>query len=143
MDFFTDKDTMFARGPISREKGDKIIEKIAPTDESIDDLDVEKYGHMIEYHEKFTPDRTNTEFVNIAKNHTLKMRVHERGACETRACGSGSLATVIAACEAGYTKKNEWIAVKQPGGMLEILYGDELKLKGQAELSFKGTIHFP
>ena len=112
-------------------------------DEPIDDLDVEKYGHMIEYHEKFEPDRTNTEFVNATKNYTLKMRVHERGACETQACGSGSLAIVIAACEAGYAKKNEWITVKQPGGILEILYGDKLRLKGQAELSFRGTFHFP
>ena len=111
-------------------------------DEPVDDLDVEKYGHMIEYHEKFKPDRTNTEFVNVEKNHTLKMRVHERGACETQACGSGSLATVIAACEAGYVNKNQWIALKQPGGMLEIFYGDELRLKGQAELSFKGIINF-
>jgi diaminopimelate epimerase len=110
-------------------------------DEPVDDFDVEKYGHAMEYHEKFRPDRTNTEFVNLIKNGTLMMRVHERGVCETQACGSGSLATIIAASEAGYVKKNEWIAVKQPGGILEILYGNELRLKGQVELSYKGIIH--
>ena len=109
-------------------------------DTPVDDFDVEKFGHIIEYHEKFQPDRINTEFVNTTKDNSLIMRVHERGACETQACGSGSLATVIAACEAGYVKKNEWIDVIQPGGKLEIFYGEELRLKGQAEFSFKGTI---
>jgi diaminopimelate epimerase len=110
-------------------------------DEPIDDFEVEKYGHAIEYHEKFQPERTNTEFVNLANDHALEMRVHERGACETQACGTGSLATVIAASEAGYVEKNEWIVVKQPGGILEIFYGIELRLKGQAELSYKGIIY--
>lgn len=112
-------------------------------DEPVDDLEVEKYGHAIEYHKKFQPDRTNTEFVNAKKHGSLMMRVHERGVCETQACGSGSLAVAIAACEAGYVKKNEWVTVKQPGGTLDILYGDELRLKGQAEFSYKGTISFP
>lgn len=112
-------------------------------DEPVNNLDVEKYGHAIEYHKKFQPDRTNTEFVNVMKHGKLMMRVHERGACETQACGSGSLAAVIAACEAGYAKKNEWITVKQPGGMLDVFYGDELRLKGRAEFSYNGIISFP
>ena len=111
-------------------------------EEPLEDFEVEKYGHAIEYHKKFQHDRTNTEFVNFSSSNKLKMRVHERGACETKACGSGSLAVVIASCEAGYSKKNEWISVEQPGGVLHALYGDELKLKGPAEISFCGRLEF-
>jgi len=112
-------------------------------DEPVDGFPVRKYGPAIEHHERFRPDRTNTEFVNVLSDKELKMRVYERGAGETKACGSGSLAVVIAASEVGYAKRNEWVTVRQTGGKLEILYGDELRLKGPAEISYRGSISYP
>lgn len=111
-------------------------------EESVDDFPVENIGHKMEYHEQFQPDRKNTEFVNVLGKTHLKMRVHERGVCETMACGSGSIATVIAACESGLTSKDEWITVEQFGGKLEISFGRTLKLRGPAEISFAGTTSF-
>jgi diaminopimelate epimerase len=111
-------------------------------DEPVEKFPVEEIGHQIEYHPKFQPDRTNTEFVNVVRKNYLKMRVHERGACETQSCGSGSVAAVIAACGLNFCDKYEWVTVKQPGGELKIKYGKELYLRGPAEISFYGTINY-
>ena len=111
-------------------------------DESIENFPVEEIGHQIEYHENFKPSRTNTEFVNVKEKNNLVMRVHERGACETQACASGAMATVIAACELNLCDKDVWITVKQPGGELKIKHGNELYLKGPAEISFQGNIEW-
>lgn len=52
--------------------------------DSVDDLDIEKLGPMFENHPMF-PDRVNTEFIQVVDDHTIKMRVWERGAGETLA----------------------------------------------------------
>jgi diaminopimelate epimerase len=110
-------------------------------DESVEKFPVEEIGHQIEHHPQFQPNRTNAEFVNIMKRDYLRMRVHERGACETKSCASGSIASVIAACELDYCDKDKWIVVEQPGGKLEILYGRKLYLRGPAKISFHGRLH--
>ena len=104
------------------------------------DFSLEEIGHKFEYHPQFAPARTNTEFVNIISSLEAKMRVHERGACETMACGSGSLAIAIAGTEAGFFEKNRWISIEQPGGKLEINIGKEVLLRGRAEIVFTGEL---
>ena len=59
--------------------------------DDIDHLDIEKIGPAFENHVAF-PDRVNTEFVEVIDEHTVKMRVWERGSGETLACGTGACA---------------------------------------------------
>lgn len=62
----------------------------------VDNFDIDKYGKILECHEAF-PNKTNVEFLEIVDNKTIKMRVYERGAGETLACGTGATAS-LAAC---------------------------------------------
>ena len=63
--------------------------------DDIDHLDIEKIGPAFENHVAF-PDRVNTEFVEVIDEHTVKMRVWERGSGETLACGTGACAVAVA-----------------------------------------------
>ena len=65
-------------------------------EENVKEFDVAKYGKIIEVDSIF-PKRTNVEFINIIDKNNLKMRVWERGAGETLACGTGACATAVAA----------------------------------------------
>ena len=105
-----------------------------------DTIEIEKIGPLFERHEIF-PDRVNTEFVQVIDDHTLKMRVWERGSGETLACGTGACATVVAACENGYCQKGEDITVHLRGGDLVIRYTDETVLMtGEATTVFEGEV---
>ena len=112
-------------------------------DGPVKNFDVEGIGHQIEYHETFAPARTNTEFVNLVSRQEVNMRVHERGACETMACGSGSIAIVVAGVEDGLLEKGAWVKVNQPGGMIEINFdGTNLLLRAKAEKVFEGKLEW-
>lgn len=108
--------------------------------ENVENFPVEQIGHKIEYHPQFSPSRTNAEFVNVLNSTAVNMRVHERGACETMACGSGSIAIAVAGVHDGFLEKNSWISVKQPGGILKIFFGEKLLLQGEAEKVFAAKI---
>ena len=108
--------------------------------DDVDSLDLEKIGPYFENHEAF-PQRINTEFVEVIDDHTLQMRVWERGSGETWACGTGACATVVAACENGYCKKGDDIVVHLRGGDLIINYTDEtVFMTGPATKVFDGEI---
>ena len=109
--------------------------------DEVDGLDLEKIGPMFENNPLF-PERVNTEFVKVVDDHTVKMRVWERGSGETLACGTGSCATVVAACENGYCKKGEEVKVILVGGELEIRYEEDatVLMSGSAEKVFEGTV---
>ncbi|MEG1701246.1 MAG: diaminopimelate epimerase, partial [Alistipes sp.] len=70
----------------------------------IDSLDLPEIGPVFENHPQF-PDRTNTEFVEVLSPTHLKMRVWERGSGETRACGTGACATLVAAALSGHSAR--------------------------------------
>ncbi|MDD6204482.1 MAG: carbamoyl-phosphate synthase large subunit [Firmicutes bacterium] len=107
---------------------------------NVDNLDIEKIGPVFENCELF-PERVNTEFVKVIDDHTLKMRVWERGSGETWACGTGACAAVVAAVENGYCKKGQEICVQLLGGNLSIVYTDEAVLMtGNAVTVFEGTV---
>ena len=63
--------------------------------DNVEKVDLEKYGSAIE-NNKYFPNRTNVEFVEILDKNLVKMRVWERGAKETYACGTGACAVVVA-----------------------------------------------
>lgn len=71
-------------------------------------FDVKKYGEELEVNKAF-PRRTNVEFVQIIDRNTIKMRVWERGAGETLACGTGACATAVACHLNGLTDRNVYI----------------------------------
>ena len=110
-------------------------------DFSPEDLDLPKIGPDFEFHEMF-PERTNTEFVQKIDEHTLKMRVWERGSGETLACGTGACATVVAATLNGMVSRDEEITVKLIGGDLKIRWSKEgnVFMTGPARFTFKGEL---
>ena len=108
----------------------------------VEDLDLEKLGPLFEHHAIF-PDRVNTEFVRVIDDHTLQMRVWERGSGETLACGTGACATTVAAVLNGYCPRGEPILVKLRGGDLTITYQADgtVMMTGPAEEVFQGEIN--
>ena len=110
----------------------------------VDSLDLEKIGPSFEHHPLF-PDRVNTEFVRVIDDHTLQMRVWERGSGETFACGTGTCATVVAAVLNGYCKKEEEILVHLRGGDLRIIYHEDetVTMIGPATYVFEGKMEYP
>ena len=112
--------------------------------DDVDGLDIEKIGPSFEHHPLF-PDRVNTEFVRVIDDHTLQMRVWERGSGETFACGTGTCATVVAAVLNGYCKMEEEILVHLRGGDLRIIYHEDetVTMIGPATYVFEGKMEYP
>ena len=107
--------------------------------DSVETLDIEKVGPIFENNSIF-PERVNAEFVKVLDDHTLKMRVWERGNGETWSCGTGAAAAAVAAVLNGYAAKGEDIKVKIHGGELIVNYTDEVvTLKGDTVKIFDGT----
>lgn len=111
------------------------------TDTPVDTIELEKIGPYFENHELF-PERINTEFANVLDDHTVKMRVWERGSGETWACGTGACATAVAACLNGYCKRGEEITLKLRGGDLAITYNEDgtVLMRGPAAKVFDGEL---
>lgn len=105
-----------------------------------DSLPLETIGPPFERHPAF-PERINTEFVRVVDDHTLRMRVWERGSGETWACGTGACAATVASVLNGYVRKNEDVTVRLRGGDLVVRYTDEtVYMTGGAETVFEGTV---
>lgn len=94
-------------------------------------------GPLIENHSSF-PRRTNVEFVQVLNKKEVIMRVWERGAGETLACGTGACATAVACVLNGLTGRK--ITVKLKGGDLFIEWADDnqIYMTGPAEEVFTG-----
>lgn len=105
-------------------------------------IEIEKTGPLFENHPLF-PDRINTEFIQVVDHKTLKMRVWERGAGETLACGTGACAAAAAAVLNGLCKKDEDISVILLGGVLTIRWdaaSNDIYMTGPAETVCTGEI---
>ena len=101
-------------------------------------LDLPKIGPLFENDPLF-PERVNTEFIEVLDDHTLNMRVWERGSGETWACGTGACAAAVAAVLNGFCKKGKDISVRLRGGELTIRYTDEaVFMTGKATEVFHG-----
>lgn len=110
--------------------------------EDTDSLDLAKIGPSFENHVNF-PDRINTEFVQILDEHTVKMRVWERGSGETLACGTGACAVAVASILNGHVSPDTPVTVKLLGGDLQIFWNRSENLvymTGPAVTVFDGQI---
>ena len=108
----------------------------------VDHLDIGEIGPYFENHMAF-PDRVNTEFVEVLDDHTLKMRVWERGSGETLACGTGACAVAVASILNGHVDGDKPVTVKLLGGDLEIFWDRQENLvymTGPAATVFDGEI---
>jgi diaminopimelate epimerase len=103
-------------------------------------LPIETIGPKVENHKLF-PRRTNTEFVKVIDRKTLQMRVWERGAGETLACGTGACATLVATVLNGLCDRTA--TLKLVGGDLSIEWNEQdnhVYMTGPAVIVFDGNI---
>lgn len=108
--------------------------------EDVDQFPLEKVGPLFEHHSCF-PDRVNTEFIRVIDRENVQMRVWERGAGETWACGTGACAVAVACMVNGYTDRR--VTVHLRGGDLEIFWDEEsgdVYMTGPAREVFTGEI---
>ena len=108
--------------------------------EDTEKFDVEKYGKVLEVDNAF-PNKTNVEFIQIVDKNHVKMRVWERGAGETLACGTGACATAVACYLNGKTDRN--VKVELLGGKLFIEWNEEnnhIFMTGPAVTVFEGGL---
>lgn len=98
---------------------------------------VDKWGPELEKCAAF-PQKTNVEFVQVLDKNTVRMRVWERGAGITQACGTGSCATAVACVLNGKTEPN--ITVQLDGGSLYIQWPNQghVFMTGPAQKVFTG-----
>jgi len=90
--------------------------------EDVERAKVEEIGPAIEHHDLF-PRRTNVEFAQIVGDGEIKMRVWERGAGETLACGTGASATLVAAVLNGLSPRKATIHLR--GGDLKVSWNQD------------------
>jgi diaminopimelate epimerase len=107
--------------------------------DNVENYPIAKIGPEIENHPSF-PQRTNVEFVELVNQQEIKMRVWERGAGQTLACGTGACASAVAAMLNDKTSRK--VTVHLDGGDLLIEWVGENKvfMTGPAEEVFEGRI---
>lgn len=99
-------------------------------------------GPAIEVADIF-PRRTNVEFAHVVDDHTIEMRVWERGTGETMACGTGACATLVAAVLNGKTSRRA--SLRLLGGVLDIEWREtdgHVLMTGPAEIVADGVFYF-
>ena len=108
--------------------------------DNVDTAPVLEQGPLIENHPAF-PDRVNAGFMEIIDRHHIRVRVFERGAGETLACGTGACAAVVSGIMQG--QLDSPVTVNAKGGVLDIAWegGDSpVMMTGPAVIVFNGTI---
>ena len=107
--------------------------------EDVSKIDLEKLGPLVENNPLFV-NRTNVEFAQIVNPGKILMRVWERGAGITQACGSGACATLAAAYKKGLSSSKAQIIM--PGGTLEIENKNgEILMAGPVNKAFSGQFY--
>lgn len=109
--------------------------------DAVKDFPVSVLGPQFETHLIF-PHKINTEFVEIVDRKTINMRVWERGAGETLACGTGACAATVAAVLNGYCERN--VTINLLGGKLDIEWNEannHVYMTGDAVTVFEGTYY--
>ena len=114
------------------------IEQFGVTD--VDAAPVETLGPLIEAHARF-PRRVNAGFMQVVSRHRIRLRVFERGAGETLACGTGACAAVVAGIRLGQLDAR--VDVQTRGGTLTIEWAggaSSVSMTGPAQTVFEGEI---
>jgi diaminopimelate epimerase len=111
------------------------------TVDNVKEAPVALLGKALSLHERF-PQQANISFMEVVSAEYIKLRVYERGAAETLACGSGACAAVVV----GQMQKklNRQVLVDLPGGQLKIFWkgpGNSVKMTGPAVHVFDGQIN--
>lgn len=109
--------------------------------EDIDAFPVEEVGKRLSEHEQF-PRQANIEFVEIISKSHIRIRIYERGAGETQACGSGACAAMAAAYL--HHLVNEKVTVSMRGGQLQVSWSGishPLWMRGEAHTVFEGCFN--
>jgi diaminopimelate epimerase len=107
---------------------------------SVDAAPVESLGPAIERHPRF-PRRVNAGFLQIVSRAEIRLRVYERGAGETRSCGTGACAAVAVAGRRGLLGAEVRVGVR--GGELRVNWagmGEHIWLTGPTQISFAGHV---
>jgi diaminopimelate epimerase len=107
--------------------------------DNVDAFPVEKVGPEIENHASF-PQRTNVEFVEVINKEEIKMRVWERGAGETLACGTGACASAVAAMLNEKTTRKVTVHLRGGDLFIEWLGDGKVFMTGPAEEVFQGKV---
>ncbi len=108
----------------------------------VDSAPVLTQGPLIEGHAAF-PKRVNAGYMQIVSRNHIRLRVYERGAGETLACGTGACAAVVTGIVRGFLEKNQPVRVTTRGGDLQIRWagdGAPVEMTGPAVTVFEGQI---
>ena len=107
--------------------------------DDVEAFDVAKWGRFVETHPMF-PERANVEFAQVVKPDLIRMRVWERGAGITEACGTGACATLTAAARRNLSARKA--EIKMDGGALIIEWDDngDILMTGATHCAFEGEV---
>ena len=106
----------------------------------VEQAPVHNLGAKLELHPRF-PQRVNVGFIQVVDRHYAKLRVWERGAGETQACGTGACAAAVAAISQGWMDSP--VQIELPGGRLSIEWaggGQPVMMTGPATRVFEGQV---
>ena len=109
--------------------------------EDVDAYNIPQIGPLVEWHPLF-PEGTNVGFAQVIDRQTIRLRVWERGAGLTKACGTGACATAVALMQRGLV--DSAVTVALPGGDLDISWqdGGPIIMTGSAAESFRGSFEW-
>ncbi len=108
--------------------------------EDVQTVDIETLGPLVENHPRF-PQRVNAGFMQVLSDSEINLRVYERGAGETLACGTGACAAVVYGITRGWLQ--DTVTVNLPGGKLSVSWqgpGQPVIMTGPTAVVFEGTI---
>jgi len=108
--------------------------------DTVDDAPVERIGHALQANAHF-PRQVNVGFMQVLDTAHIRLRVYERGAGETLACGTGACAAVVIGHHLGLLGSD--VEVHVPGGMLSVHWGgpgQSVWLTGPAQRAFEGRV---
>lgn len=104
---------------------------------------VEEWGAPLQNHARF-PARVNVGFMQIVDEQHIRLRVYERGAGETQACGTGACAAVVSGVRWGLLQADAPVRVSLPGGDLYIQWseGNDVMMTGPAVRVYDGVVEY-
>ena len=111
--------------------------------DEVDTAPVARWGEAIESNEQF-PERVNVGFMQVLNEGHIRLRVYERGAGETQACGTGACAAVVAGVRLSLLQAASSIRVSLPGGDLHIEWqpGEDVMMTGPVQTVFEGELQY-